>query len=258
MSKRSESDKAIERERYDARARAALESGEPAEPRFGSEAFDAPSREPFLCYEAFVRTTVRPEHHVLELGAGTGIHTRVLLETGAKVTATDISPSSLEVLRRRFGRRVSLETRVADIEALPFPDASFDVVTCAGSLTYGDPDVVEAGVRRVLKPGGALILVDVLDHNPIYRINRWVRYLRGHRTRATLSRMPTLGRIEAIGRHFADTEMRFFGGLTWAMPMAKLLIGETQAARLSRQWDRIVGTRRSAFKFVLLARGKRS
>jgi SAM-dependent methyltransferase len=251
-------DKAAERERYDGRARAALESGGPAP--LGAEAFDPATREPFLCYEEFVRSTIRKGQDVLELGAGTGMHTRVLAETGARVMATDISPTALAVLEKqlpRFAQDDNVRTKVADIEALPFPVAAFDAVTCAGSLTYGDPAKVDAEILRVLKPGGALILVDVLNHNPIYRVNRWIHYLRGHRTRTTLSRMPTLSRLDSLGRSFTTTDVRFFGGLTWAMPLAKILLGQDRAAALSRGWDRMVGTRRSAFKFVMLARGKR-
>jgi ubiquinone/menaquinone biosynthesis C-methylase UbiE len=252
-----DSDKTAELLRYDARAKAALTSASPNRRAFGAAAFDPVAREPFLCYEEFARSTILPDHEVLELGAGTGVHTLGLLSTGARVTATDISPNSLAVLERLLGGEGRLLTRLADIEALPFPDASFDVVTCAGSLSYGDPRTVDAEVLRVLRPGGSIIFVDVLDHNPVYRLNRWVHYLLGHRTRSTLLRMPTLPRIEGLARHFATSETRYFGGVVWAMPILARLAGMDRAAAISRASDRLLGTRRSAFKFVLLARGRR-
>jgi ubiquinone/menaquinone biosynthesis C-methylase UbiE len=202
---------------------------------------------------------VRPGQKVLELGAGSGRHTRILVETGALVTASDISPQALIAAERRLGSLAGgrLETRVADIEALPFADASFDTVTCAGSLSYGDPATVDAGVRRVLKPGGSVVFVDTLNHNPIYRLNRWIHFLRGARTRSTLLRMPTVARIQSIAGHFASAEVRYFGSLSWAMPVVARVAGAERAARLSDAVDSMIGARRSAFKFVLVAQGKK-
>ena len=111
------------------------------------------------------------------------------------------------------------------MEALPFSDNSFDVVTSAGSLSYGDNTIVMKEVFRVLKPDGIFVCVDSLNNNPIYRFNRWIHYLLGNRTRSTLLRMPTTKLIEAYRSLFGHVEVRFFGSIIWCIPLFVRLFG---------------------------------
>jgi len=252
-------DKTTELVRYEERARRALRESASARTQWGSGALSKTVAAPYRHFEARVRSVTRSSHHVLELGAGGGIHTETLLTTGALVTATDISPASVELLRRdlepRFPGR--LIARVADMEALPFEAATFDVVVCAGSLSYGDGAIVDAEVRRVLRPGGTFVCVDSLDHNPIYRFNRLIQYVRGARSWNTIRRMPDLRRIEAFRPYYESVDVQYFGALTWAMPALARLLGADRAAALSDRVDRLLRVRRSAFKFVLVASGRR-
>ena len=140
------------------------------------------------------------------------------------------------------------------MEDIPFEDNSFDVVASADSLSYCDPDLVDAEIRRVLRPGGIFICVDSLNHNPIYRFNRWVHYLTGKRTKSTIVRMPTMIRIQSISRGFKSAEARFFGAVSYLMSILACIIGQSHAAKVSDAIDRLVHVRRSAFKFVLVAR----
>src|SRR5687767_4189373 len=137
------SDKDIERRRYEERARATLER-RGIETQRGSGAVPPTLRRPYLAYEAAVRSVLQARCRVLEIGAGTGSHTRVLTEGGAYVVATDIATGALAVLVR--GMDDVPPDRVTpcacDMEDLPFRDRSFDVVASAGSLSYGDPEAV--------------------------------------------------------------------------------------------------------------------
>ena len=255
-------DKLVELHRYDARAQSQLSAAgaAPEAGEFGSGALPQYLRTPYIVYEKCVSEFVGPRDHVLELGAGSGLHTWALAQTRARVTATDISPNSLKLLERRIanaGAGVSVRTQVADMESLPFADASFDVVACAGSLSYGEPALVDAEIRRVLRPGGLLVCVDSLNHNPIYRLNRWLHYRRGARTRSTLRRMPDLARIESLGSGFASVNVRYFGALSFAMPALARLCGQKRAQVISDCFDRVTGVKRSAFKFVLIAKARK-
>lgn len=90
---------------------------------------------------------------VLDAGAGQGTFSRRLAERGFQVTSTDVSPAAVEVLRARLGDRV----RQADLEALPFPEGSFDAVVLGEVLEHVKDDAKGlAEVRRVLRPGGLL------------------------------------------------------------------------------------------------------
>ena len=253
-------DKSIERQRYENRARLALESGPRLDQvKLGAAGISQALRAPYDFYERIIRELVSSRHEVLELGAGSGFHTAALLRAGARVTASDISPGSLALLEKNLrtlapGR---LQCQVADIESLPFQKETFDVVACAGSLSYGDPALVNAEILRVLRPGGAFICVDSLNHNPIYRLNRWLNYRRGGRTLSTLRRIPDLRRIEELSGHFSSVRVRYFGSITWAMPVLEKLLGRAGASRLSDAFDDLARVKRSAFKFVLAAEGRR-
>lgn len=108
---------------------------------------------------------------VLELGVGTGKNVP-FYPPGKIVTAIDISPRMLERARRRSAREgVPVALLLADVQALPFPDASFDTVI-ATFVFCSVPDPVEGlrEARRVLVPGGQLLLLEhVLSRGPILR-----------------------------------------------------------------------------------------
>jgi ubiquinone/menaquinone biosynthesis C-methylase UbiE len=226
------------------------------EVHLGSESMLPYLQAPYAFYEKCILELLSPNHHVLELGAGSGLHSLALVQTGAQVTASDISSNSLNLLKQRFKNVPgNLNTEVADMESLPFDDSSFDVITSAGSLSYGDPILVDSEIRRVLRPGGMLICVDSLNHNPVYRANRWLHYIRGNRSKSTLERMPDLARIRALSEGFSSVNVRYFGAMSFAMPGIARLFGEITARTASDRIDQLVGVRRSAFKFVIVAQG---
>ena len=157
-----DNDKQVELNRYDTSAQLQLDALKSELPvgKFGSSAMVQYLRTPYIYYEKCVRELVGSRDQVLELGSGSGLYTWALVQTGAQVTATDISPNSLRLLHQRIVNiGGSVKTQVADIEALPFADDSFDVVTCAGSLSYGEPAIVDSEIKRVLRPGGFFVCV---------------------------------------------------------------------------------------------------
>ena len=99
------------------------------------------------------------------------------------------------------------------------------------------------------------ICVDSLNHNPVYRVNRWLHYLRGNRSMSTLKRMPNLARIRSLGEGFCSVNVRYFGALSFAMPVIARLLDENTAKVASDRIDKLLGVRRSAFKFVMVAQG---
>lgn len=104
---------------------------------------------------------LRPRR-VLEVGGGPGeLAERMQRELGADVRLVDISPRMVELARGR-----GVEAQVADVQALPFADASFDVVVAAWML-YHVPDLDRGlgEIEHVLEPGGALVAItNSVDH----------------------------------------------------------------------------------------------
>jgi SAM-dependent methyltransferase len=97
----------------------------------------------------------------LEVGAGTGYFSLNLTQAGAvrEPTCTDISPGMVATLERNAQRLgIDVTARVADAEALPFPDASFDLVL-GHAVLHHLPDLDKAWreFHRVLRPGGVAV-----------------------------------------------------------------------------------------------------
>jgi SAM-dependent methyltransferase len=112
---------------------------------------------------------------VLEIGCGSGVHARLLAAAGARVTAVDLTPTAVEMTRRRLELH-GLEGTVleADAESLPFADASFDFAWSWGVIHHSaDTARVVAEVARVLRPGGRFAFM-VYHRNSI---TFWVNYV---------------------------------------------------------------------------------
>jgi ubiquinone/menaquinone biosynthesis C-methylase UbiE len=105
---------------------------------------------------------------VLDAGCGSGPLSAALLAKGALVTGFDSSPAMLELARQRLGRNADLH--VAELgQPLPFADGAFDDVVVSLVLHYlQDWTAPLAELRRVLKPGGRLMLS--VNHPTIYKV----------------------------------------------------------------------------------------
>jgi SAM-dependent methyltransferase len=104
---------------------------------------------------------------VLEVGCGAGQGLTILARVAKSLVAGDYSPEVLAVARANFP---TVPLSVFEAEHLPFNDASFDVVLLFEALYYVDAAVFFAEAKRVLRPGGALLLVtankDLYDFTP--------------------------------------------------------------------------------------------
>lgn len=105
---------------------------------------------------------------VLEVGCGPGRYAAMLQTLGHDVTAVD--PFSFPEWNSVKARGNAVFMDGVKAEALPFPDQSFDHVTCIGTLLYVD-DVEKslAEMRRVLRPGGRLLIRTVNSGNRFTR-----------------------------------------------------------------------------------------
>lgn len=101
---------------------------------------------------------------IADIGCGTGAASLELARMlDARITAVDFLPSFLDVLRQRaqaqgLGRIITLE---ASMDALPFTDASFDVIWSEGAVYNMGFEAGIAAWKRFFKPGGKLVLSEI-------------------------------------------------------------------------------------------------
>lgn len=119
---------------------------------------------------------IAPGEHVLDVGCGTGAFEARLVDmpvvgtplakpgrtgAGATLVGVDVSPKMLARARYKLRRAPNVVFHEGDAHALPFPDAHFDVVVSASTFHYHErPQVVLAEMRRVIRPGGRVVILD--------------------------------------------------------------------------------------------------
>jgi ubiquinone/menaquinone biosynthesis C-methylase UbiE len=136
----------------------------------------------------------RVEGRVLEVAIGTGLNLPHYPDD-VTITGIELSPAMLAVARARaadLGRDADL--REGDAAHLPFTDASFDTVVCSLSLcAIPDPATAIGEMKRVLVPGGRLLLLDHVGSTwpPIYAVQWLVERLT----------------IRAAGEHFTRRQL---------------------------------------------------
>lgn len=133
---------------------------------------------------------------MLEIGCGRGAFAKYLADQGAELTAGDFSPHAVELAATLLEGRA--RTVVADVQSLPFPDESFDLVVSLETLEHvPDPDRGLAELVRVTKRGGRLIVTtpNYLGLVGLYRV-----YLRLTGRRFTEMGQPINKTLTLIGR----------------------------------------------------------
>lgn len=106
---------------------------------------------------------------LLDVGCGDGTFlSMVLNKFEVEVSGIDISPGMIEKGKELLDGRADL--KVGDSEHLPWNDMSFDVVTCSASFHhYPGPELVLKEMKRVLRPGGILMIADPFISNELLR-----------------------------------------------------------------------------------------
>lgn len=132
---------------------------------------------------------------VLEIGVGVGTDHVQFARAGADLHGVDLTEKSIELVQRRLELEgLHSELQVADAEALPFADASFDVVYSWGVLHH-TPDTARAvgEAIRVLHPGGRICIM-------LYSRHAWVPYGLWARN-GPLSRRPLRSLSDVLYHH---------------------------------------------------------
>lgn len=107
-----------------------------------------------------------PRWVVGDLGCGTGAVTAALAPFVARVVAVDASAAMLQAARKRLHGADNVDLRRGELEVLPIDDGRLDAATVMLVLHHvPEPAAALAEVARVLKPGGRVVIVDMLPHD---------------------------------------------------------------------------------------------
>lgn len=150
----------------------------------------------------------RAHGRVLEVAIGTG-RNLPYYPAGATVTGIELSPAMLAIARQRAaGLDRDAGFLEGDAEHLPYGDASFDTVVCALSLcSIPDPATAISEMKRVLVPGGRLLLLDHIASTwpPVYAA-QWLLERITIRTAGEHFTRRQLPLVQAAGFQVAETE----------------------------------------------------
>jgi SAM-dependent methyltransferase len=106
-----------------------------------------------------------PDDDVLDVACGPGLVTCAFAAVARRATGIDVTPAMVAHAERLAAERGlrNVAWRVADVQTLPFPDAAFSVVVSRFAFHHFEaPGGVLAEMRRVCRPGGRVVVADVI------------------------------------------------------------------------------------------------
>lgn len=154
---------------------------------------------PGRSWEAFARALLQclPELHIADIGIGSGEMALLLATHARKVIAVDHDAAALSRLKaraKRAGLSARVECRLRDAAAAPLAAGEVDVVIVSQLLhEVESPRLVVQAAAKGLRPGGQLLILDLLTHE-----ETWVRQRYGHR-KLGFSERELLGCMRAAG-----------------------------------------------------------
>lgn len=216
-------------------------------------------RAPYWFVERWLDTIGVRGRRVLDYGCGAGTFAGMAPARGGSLWGVDISPDAVRVARdlcRRQGFEHLTGFAAADCERLPFADDTFDCVLSMGTLSCLDLPRAYGELARVVRPDGAVVIVDTLGHNPLLNLNRAAKRARGLKTQWHVDHVLKEPDFAVAERWFQSVTLHYFDLTTLSLaplgdraPAAAVSVCSSIDRRLLRG-----PLRRLAFKVVAVLR----
>lgn len=149
-------------------------STEEFERKYSNKTFYAICRKTTNHLEAWMRENC-PGKTALDYCCGLGGSTRRLASFGAMAYGIDIAEEEVKTAindAEKAGLSDRTNFQVMDAENMTFEDNTFDLIFCSGVLHHLDLDAAYPELSRVLKPGGKILCLEALGHNPLIQLYR--------------------------------------------------------------------------------------
>lgn len=192
---------------------------------------------------------------LLEVGCGIGTDLVRFAQGGARVTGVDLAQTAIDLARKNFELHAvtAEELRVADGEALPYDDDSFDAVYAHGVIQYtANPAKLIGECHRVLKPGGTAIFMVYNRVSWLNALSKVMKVALEHEDAPVLEKF-SIGEFRELLKPFKETRIvperfpvksRLHKG--WkGMAFNTMFVGTFNA--LPRSWVRPLGWHLMAF-----------
>jgi 2-polyprenyl-3-methyl-5-hydroxy-6-metoxy-1,4-benzoquinol methylase len=114
-------------------------------------------------HKFLLRHVPRACGEALEIGCGTGAFSRRLAERAQHVSAIDLSSEMIRVARSRSAALPNIDFEVDDIVTRELPESQFDCIASIATLHHVPTHDVLVKIRKALKPGGSLIVLDLFE-----------------------------------------------------------------------------------------------
>ena len=116
---------------------------------------------PEIFYQKLIEKNIgAPGQKLLDLGTGTGVLPRNMYRFGAEWTGIDISENQI-AQAKRLSKQMSIQFQAVSAEKISFPENTFDAVTACQCFWYFNPEILMPILRKILKPEGKLVLLQM-------------------------------------------------------------------------------------------------